>query len=179
MQVYLALTMAGSVYSVSQSTFQINVVISKAIEATRSICRILNRESKIDAGSDEGTILQAHAVRGALELKCVSFRYPMRHHVLVLRGLSLTIPAGKMVALVGESGSGKSTIMALLERFYDPDHGAVMFDGIDLRSLNVRWLRQQMGLVAQEPLLLDGTIRENIAYGAGAGVSWEHVVAAA
>jgi len=83
----------------------------------------------------------------------------------VLRGLSLELPAGASVALVGPSGSGKSTVVALLERFYDPLAGEVLLDGTPLRELNVRWLRQQLGLVMQEPVLFDGSIGENIAYG--------------
>uniref|UniRef100_A0A0E0DAG3 Multidrug resistance protein n=1 Tax=Oryza meridionalis TaxID=40149 RepID=A0A0E0DAG3_9ORYZ len=176
--VYLALTMAGQV---SESSFEITSNLIKANEAGRSICRILNRGSKIDAGSEQGTTLQPHAVRGEVELRNVSFRYPMRRHLQVLRGMYLTIPPGKTLALVGQSGSGKSTIIALLERFYDPDHGVITLDGMDLRMLKVNWLRQQMGLVAQEPVLHNGTIWENIVYGAQTGMSysWEEVVAAA
>ena len=81
------------------------------------------------------------------------------------RRLSLTIEAGQTVALVGPSGCGKSTLVALLERFYDPLAGEVLLDGTPLRELNVRWLRQQLGLVMQEPVLFDGSIGENIAYG--------------
>ncbi|KAM0870837.1 hypothetical protein ACQ4PT_039768 [Festuca glaucescens] len=177
--VYLALSMAGS--SMSQSCFEITSLLSKAKEAARFMRRILDRESKIDAGSTVGMILPHATVKGEMDLKNVSFRYPMRRHVEVLRGLCLTIPSCQTVALVGKSGSGKSTIIALLQRFYDPDHGTVTLDGVDLRSLNVGWLRQQMGLVAQEPALFDDTIWENIAYGAraGGGVSREEIVAAA
>jgi ATP-binding cassette subfamily B (MDR/TAP) protein 1 len=71
------------------------------------------------------------------------------------------------VALVGESGCGKSTVISLLERFYDPEAGQVLLDGRDIRGLQVRWLRQQMGLVGQEPVLFNTTIRENIIYGLG------------
>jgi ATP-binding cassette subfamily B (MDR/TAP) protein 1 len=83
----------------------------------------------------------------------------------VCNGYSLEIAAGTTVALVGASGSGKSTAIQLMERFYDPDSGVVTLDGVDLRELNVRWLRQQIGLVGQEPVLFSGTIAENIAYG--------------
>lgn len=84
------------------------------------------------------------------------------------------------VALVGESGSGKSTAIALLERFYDPDSGKVLFDGVELRALRVSWLRQQVGLVSQEPVLFNDTIRANIAYGKqGEEASEEEIVAAA
>jgi ATP-binding cassette subfamily B (MDR/TAP) protein 1 len=69
------------------------------------------------------------------------------------------------VALVGESGCGKSTVIALLERFYDPDAGRILVDGIDIKDLQLKWLRQQIGLVGQEPILFNSTIRENILYG--------------
>lgn len=83
------------------------------------------------------------------------------------------------VALVGESGSGKSTVIALLERFYDPDSGKILFDNVDLQTLKVSWLRQQIGLVAQEPVLFNDTIRTNIAYGRQGEASEEEIVAAA
>ena len=80
-------------------------------------------------------------------------------------GYNLEIAAGTTVALVGASGSGKSTAIQLVERFYDPDSGSVTLYGVDLKKLNVRWLRQQIGLVGQEPVLFAGTIFENIANG--------------
>lgn len=83
------------------------------------------------------------------------------------------------VALVGESGSGKSTAIALLERFYDPDSGKILFDDVDLQTLKVCWLRQQVGLVSQEPVLFNDTIRANIAYGKQGEASEEEIVAAA
>ena len=85
--------------------------------------------------------------------------------VAVLQQFSLVIPAGRMVALVGESGSGKSSVVSLLQRFYDPQGGAVLLDGRDMRTLQLRWLRSQMGLVSQEPALFAANIRDNIAMG--------------
>ena len=105
------------------------------------------------------------AIRGAIELRDVCFFYPTRPEHWVCQSYSLSVSPGQVVALCGPSGSGKSTVIALLERFYDPQQGAVLLDGIDIRTLNVRWLRQQLGLVGQEPVLFMGTIRENIAYG--------------
>ena len=95
----------------------------------------------------------------------MDFNYPSRPDVPVLKGLSLTFEAGSTSALVGASGSGKSTIVALIERFYDPLGGVVKFDGVDVRDLNLRWLRSQMGLVSQEPTLFATTIRGNVAHG--------------
>lgn len=81
--------------------------------------------------------------------------------------------------MVGESGSGKSTVIALLERFYDPDSGYITLDGIEIKRLQLKWLRQQMGLVGQEPVLLNDTIRANIAYGKGGDATEAEIVAAA
>lgn len=81
------------------------------------------------------------------------------------------------VALVGESGSGKSTVIALLERFYDPDSGQILLDGVEIQKLKLNWLRQQMGLVSQEPILFNDTIRANIAYGKQGEVSEDDLIA--
>lgn len=83
------------------------------------------------------------------------------------------------VALVGESGSGKSTVIALLERFYDPDSGHITLDGVEIQKLQLKWLRQQMGLVSQEPALFNDTIRANIAYGKEGGATEAEIIAAA
>lgn len=83
------------------------------------------------------------------------------------------------VALVGESGSGKSTVIALLERFYDPDSGKILLDAVEIQKLKLQWLRQQMGLVSQEPILFNDTIRANIAYGKEVEASEDEIVAAA
>jgi ATP-binding cassette, subfamily B (MDR/TAP), member 1 len=93
------------------------------------------------------------------------FSYPSRSSVQVLNGISLTFKAGKTAALVGASGSGKSTIISLVERFYDPLSGAVKLDDIHLKDLNIKWLRSQIGLVSQEPVLFGTTIQQNVAYG--------------
>ena len=83
----------------------------------------------------------------------------------VFRGFTLDVPAGQTVALVGESGSGKSTAIGLVERFYDPSGGQVLLDDCDLRSLQLRWLRSQIGLVSQEPTLFATSIMGNLLYG--------------
>jgi subfamily B ATP-binding cassette protein MsbA len=100
----------------------------------------------------------------AIELKNVSFGYANEERS-VLREVSLTIPAGSMVALVGESGGGKSTLTKLLPRFHDPVSGGVFWDGIDLREATIASLRGQIALVTQETVLFNDTVRHNIAYG--------------
>ncbi|CAE7377871.1 PGY2 [Symbiodinium natans] len=100
-----------------------------------------------------------------LQLDEVHFAYPARPDIKVLHGLSLTIQKGQKVAVVGESGSGKSTIMALLERFYDPLEGAVRVNGKDLRNINIQSYRKQIGYVGQEPVLFATSVRENILQG--------------
>ncbi|KAJ6847366.1 ABC transporter B family member 19-like [Iris pallida] len=104
-------------------------------------------------------------VHGNIELKDVAFSYPSRPDVLIFRDFSLFFPAGKTVAVVGGSGSGKSTVVALIERFYDPNQGQVLLDNVDIRTLQLSWLREQIGLVNQEPALFATTILENILYG--------------
>ncbi|KAG5572895.1 hypothetical protein H5410_062661, partial [Solanum commersonii] len=95
----------------------------------------------------------------------VDFAYPARPNVIIFKGFSITIDAGKSTAFVGQSGSGKSTIIGLIERFYDPLSGVIKIDGRDIRSYHLKSLRNQIALVSQEPTLFSGTIRENIAYG--------------
>ncbi|GAB5568598.1 ATP-binding cassette sub-family B member 5 isoform X1 [Prionailurus iriomotensis] len=102
---------------------------------------------------------------GNIEFREVSFSYPCRQDVLILCGLSLSIEKGKTVAFVGSSGCGKSTSVHLLQRFYDPMKGQVLFDGVDAKELSVQWLRSQIAIVSQEPVLFDRSIAENIAYG--------------
>ncbi|GBG64162.1 hypothetical protein CBR_g40861 [Chara braunii] len=113
-----------------------------------------------------------------IELRSVNFAYPSRPDSQILRDFSVTIPAGKTVALVGSSGSGKSTIIGLVERFYEPSSGQVLIGGHDIKKMQLRWLRRQIGLVSQEPALFATSIRENILYGK-AGASTEEVEAAA
>ncbi|RRT37206.1 hypothetical protein B296_00048068 [Ensete ventricosum] len=87
--------------------------------------------------------------------------------------------SSQTVALVGESGSGKSTVISLLQRFYSPDSGEILVDGIEIQKIQLRWLRQQMGLVSQEPALFNDTIRANIAYGKEGKATEAEIIAAA
>nr|AFN53719.1 putative Fe(II) oxygenase superfamily protein [Linum usitatissimum] len=159
-KVFFALTIAA--VEISQSS-GVAPDSRKAKDSAASIFAILDRKPRIDSSVHEGITLEN--LTGDIELQNVSFRYPMRPNVQVFRDLSLTIPSGKTVALVGESGSGKSTVISLIERFYDPESGTVFLDKVDLKKLKLTWLRQQMGLVGQEPILFNDTIRANISYG--------------
>ena len=109
----------------------------------------------------------------------VMFSYPTRPTETVLNGLTLSVPRGSTVAVVGESGCGKSTIVSLIERFYDPTAGRVLIDGVDTRDLECRRLRRRIGVVSQEPLLFSGTILENILYGVEEGGTLEEAIEAA
>ncbi|KAG9447576.1 hypothetical protein H6P81_013704 [Aristolochia fimbriata] len=173
-RVFFALTMTA--IGVSQ-TSALASDATKAKDSTASIFSILDREPKIDASKDEGTTLPT--VNGDIELSHVSFKYATRLDVQIFKDLCLSISSGQTVALVGESGSGKSTVIALLQRFYDPDSGRLLLDGVEIQKLKLKWLRQQMGLVSQEPVLFNETIRANIAYGKQGEVTEEEVVVAA
>ncbi|MDC0739973.1 ABC transporter ATP-binding protein [Polyangium mundeleinium] len=105
------------------------------------------------------------SVEGRIELSRVSFAYPSRKDLPVLRDLDLVIAPGEVVALVGPSGSGKSTIAALLLRLYDPTGGRIALDGKDLRELSPEWLRRNVGVVSQEPMLFSCSVADNIRYG--------------
>ena len=102
---------------------------------------------------------------GEIEFKNVTFAYPLKPEVNVLKNLSTKIEKGKVVAIVGHSGSGKTTISNLIQRFYDPNEGSITIDGVDLRDFNLTWLRRTIGFVAQEPTLYSTTIEDNVTYG--------------
>ncbi|CAK4031884.1 ABC transporter, ABC-B family, MDR type [Lecanosticta acicola] len=136
-----------------------------ATAAAAKIYSTIDRQSPMDPASIDGLNICPHALRGAIEFRGVKHVYPARPDVTVLHDLNLMFPPGKTTAIVGSSGSGKSTIIALLQRFYNPVGGQVLLDGLDLREFNIRWLRQQFGLVSQEPVLFDTSVAENIRFG--------------
>ncbi|XP_052146791.1 ABC transporter B family member 19-like [Oryza glaberrima] len=131
--------------------------------AAGRVFEVIDRVPEIDAYGAGGRALPA--VKGLMEFKDVEFAYPSRPDAMVLYNLNLVIPAAKTLALVGVSGGGKSTMFALIERFYDPTRGSITLDGHDLASLNLRWLRSQIGLVGQEPVLFSTSIIENVMMG--------------
>ncbi|XP_076935499.1 ABC transporter B family member 19-like [Bidens hawaiensis] len=142
-------------------------------EAIGSVFSVLDRSTRIDPNAEP-----VEKVRGEIELRHVDFSYPSRPDVMVFKDLSLRIRAGQSQALVGASGSGKSSIIALIERFYDPTAGKVIIDRKDIRRLNLRALRAKIGLVQQEPALFAASIMENIAYGKDGATEAEVIEAA-
>jgi ATP-binding cassette, subfamily B (MDR/TAP), member 1 len=137
--------------------------ITQGRGAAAKIYATIDRVPPIDSASEDG--LKPSQVSGEITFENVEFNYPSRPDVRVVKNLNLTISAGKTAALVGASGSGKSTVISLVERFYDPLSGSVRLDGVDLRELNLKWLRSQIGLVSQEPTLFSTTIRKNVEHG--------------
>ncbi|XP_068114232.1 ATP-dependent translocase ABCB1-like [Hyperolius riggenbachi] len=137
--------------------------IFNARGAAYAVYHIINKPRPIDSSSNEGH--KPDKLTGNIEFKNIHFSYPSRPDIQILKGLKLKVEAGKTVALVGSSGCGKSTTIQLLQRFYDPLEGEVTVDGHDIRTLNVKWLRENIGVVSQEPILFGTTIRENIRYG--------------
>ncbi|KAK3746942.1 hypothetical protein RRG08_030352 [Elysia crispata] len=137
--------------------------LSTARGAAYVIFKLIDQKSAIDSSSEEGQ--RPERLRGLIQMQNVHFNYPSRPDVKVLNGLDLVANPGQTVALVGSSGCGKSTTVQLMQRFYDPLQGKVMIDGIDLRDLNIKWLRSHIGVVSQEPVLFATTIAENIRYG--------------
>lgn len=184
---------------------------AKGKAAAVRVFELLDRKPPIDSKpwNDDGTPRQIVAPtdvhsKGEIEFKKVKFAYPTRKTARVFDGMTLKIPAGQTAALIGSSGSGKSTVMALLQRFYDPvaavvdrgengveividdstrstldnSNGVVMVDGMDIRTMDVMYLRSEIGLVGQEPVLFDASIRENIVFGKDDATE-EEIVAAA
>lgn len=150
--------------------------LPKVVDSANSINNMLKRTTEIDP--DEQDSIEPSSLTGYIELKDVYFRYPSRPEVQVLSNVNLHIKAGQTVALVGESGSGKSSIISLVERFYDVTGGQVFIDNVDIKQLNLNWLRQRIGLVQQEPTLFNLSIRENILYGREGASETEMVEAA-
>ncbi|KAL1778304.1 phosphatidylcholine translocator ABCB4 isoform X1 [Sigmodon hispidus] len=151
---------------------------AKAKLSAAHLFSLFERQPLIDSYSREG--LWPDKFEGSVTFNEVMFNYPTRPDIPVLQGLSLEVKKGQTLALVGSSGCGKSTVVQLLERFYDPRAGAVLLDGREAKQLNVQWLRAQLGIVSQEPILFDCSIAENIAYGDNSRVvSQDEIVRAA
>jgi ATP-binding cassette subfamily B (MDR/TAP) protein 1 len=158
--VVMALMIAG--FSIGQNLPHIQAFGGATAAATK-VFNTIERNSPIDPETDAGIIPEDFV--GNLEFRNLKHVYPSRPETTVLSDFNLDVPSGKMIALVGASGSGKSTIVGLLERFYLPMEGQIFLDGRDIATLNLRWLRQHMAIVSQEPVLFSTTIYESILHG--------------
>ncbi|KAH6984745.1 P-loop containing nucleoside triphosphate hydrolase protein [Ilyonectria sp. MPI-CAGE-AT-0026] len=146
------------------------VTFSRAATAAAELFVLIDRKSEINPFDESGD--KPTDTAGEIELEGVTFSYPTRPDVRVLEDFSLRVPAGKVTALVGPSGSGKSTIVGLMERWYNPSEGSIKLDGKSIDQLNLRWLRTNVRLVQQEPVLFNGTVFDNISNGL-VGTQWE------
>jgi ABC-type multidrug transport system fused ATPase/permease subunit len=151
--------------------------LQKAVGATQRV-RELMKEPVESLDISEGTVDDAYRINGEVRVQNLSFKYPSRPEVPVLKSITLSATKGEQIAVVGPSGSGKSTLAALLLQFYMPDHGEILFDGKPASKFPLTQLRRQIALVPQDVLLFGGTIRENIAYGKP-GASQDEIRAAA
>uniref|UniRef100_A0AAQ6A7F3 ATP-binding cassette sub-family B member 10, mitochondrial n=1 Tax=Amphiprion ocellaris TaxID=80972 RepID=A0AAQ6A7F3_AMPOC len=138
--------------------------LMKGFGAGARLWELLDRKPEFP--QNEGRVLSSDQLKGQLEFCDVTFSYPTRKEAPIFQNLSLSVPAGTIMAVVGPSGSGKSTLVSLLLRLYDPNAGIITVDGHDIRDLNPYWLRSHIGTVSQEPVLFSCSIRDNIAYGA-------------
>ncbi|CAI4228223.1 unnamed protein product [Auanema sp. JU1783] len=172
-RVFFAISLSGQVIG-NVSSFIPDIV--KARLAASLLFHLIEHPSEIDSLSQDG--LQKN-LEGHISLNKLHFNYPTRKHTKVLQGLTLDIKKGSTVALVGHSGCGKSTVMGLLERFYNPAKGTIMIDGENIKNINIQKLREQICIVSQEPTLFDCTISENILYGLDREASYEEIVHAA
>lgn len=152
--------------------------LAKGSKAVASVFAILDRQSLISGSYNDGDGTKMEKMAGGIEIKKVDFAYPSRPETLVLRQFCLEIKAGTSIGLVGTSGCGKSTVISLIQRFYDVERGAVKVDGVDIRSLDLGWYRRHMALVSQEPVIYSGTVRDNIVFGKMDGSENEVVEAA-
>ncbi|KAK9012540.1 hypothetical protein V6N11_040585 [Hibiscus sabdariffa] len=151
--------------------------LAKIVEVVGSLFAISDRYTRIEADDSDGYVTEE--ITGHVEICDIDFAYPARPNMIILKDFSISIEAGKSTALVGQSGSGKSTVISLIERFYDPLKGAVKIDGRDIRLYNLRSLRKHIALVSQEPALFSGTIKENILYGASDKTNESEIIEAA
>uniref|UniRef100_A0ACB8FV11 Multidrug resistance protein 1 n=1 Tax=Sphaerodactylus townsendi TaxID=933632 RepID=A0ACB8FV11_9SAUR len=150
------------VFSIGQAAPHLES-LANARGAAYEVYKIINKFRPLDSSSIGG--FKPDKLRGEIEFRNVHFSYPSRPDSQILKGLNLKIQPGKTIAFVGSSGCGKSTTIQLLQRFYDPNEGEIYIDGCDIRVLNIKWMRENIGIVSQEPILFATTIAGNIRYG--------------
>lgn len=167
------LTAAGMLGKPIRQLTDVNSILQKGIAASYSIFDFLDLQEEVDKGKTS-----VEAIKGNIEWHSMSFKYPNAEKQ-TLNKITLSLPAGKTLALVGRSGSGKSTIANLIPRFYDIDDGILSIDGISINDYKLTELRSNIALVNQQVVLFNGTIRDNIAYGYLQNTSDEEVIEAA
>lgn len=165
------LLMYGPVKKLSR----VNANVQQAIAASDRIFELLDKHTEV---TETAGAVALPAFRDLIEFRDVVFAYQDGDERDTIRGVSFSVRAGQMVAIVGRSGAGKTTLVNMLPRFYDVTGGAICIDGHDIRSVSLRSLRQQIGMVTQETVLFDDSIASNIAYGAPAATR-EQIIAAA
>ncbi|MDP7389526.1 MAG: ABC transporter transmembrane domain-containing protein, partial [Pseudomonadales bacterium] len=160
--IFYAFVVAGSVGAISEVWSD----LQRAAGATERLVELLQAPNEITDGQSkvETAATGTHA-SAAIQLKNLTFSYPARSELLALDAVNITVQAGEMVAVVGPSGAGKSTLFDLMQRFYDPDAGAINLDGVDLRDLPLNAARAAFGFVPQDPVLFSGSLRDNLTYG--------------
>lgn len=158
--VVLSVTIAST--SISTLAPQITA-FTNASAAASELFGVIDQPSLLDPLAEGGAM--PATCRGQIQVRDVNFAYPTRPNTLVANNLSIDLPAGKTTALVGASGCGKSTLVGLLERWYVPNSGQILLDGLDVSQYNTRWLRSQIGLVQQEPVLFRGSVYSNVING--------------
>jgi ATP-binding cassette subfamily B protein len=171
--VLVFLAYLGMLYAPMKAFSEGTSVVQSAGTQLRRVFDVLDTEPEVR--SKPGAIAPQQ-VRGRIEFQQVEFEYEERQPVL--RDVNFTIEAGRIAAIVGRTGAGKSTLASLLLRFYDPQHGSILLDGRKLTDLPLEWLRSQVSIVLQDPILFSASIAENIAY-ARSGATREQVMAAA
>ena len=172
--VFYALLVAMGVATLSEVYGE----LQRAVGATDRLMELIGTEAKITRRVHTETDQSAADLPAQLSIKNIAFAYPTRPDLPALIDFSLDIAEGKVIALVGPSGAGKSTVFELLQRFYDPQSGAITLGGVDLRDLDPQDLRQQLGVVAQHPALFTADVMHNIRYGKP-DASDDEVIAAA
>lgn len=153
--------------TVQRSLASISILFGQMVRGISSGARVFEYLAlKPTIPLSGGGRIPSHSLTGRVDFMNISFSYPTRPGQQVLDKFNLTLPPCKTVAIVGESGGGKSTVASLLERFYDPTNGVIMLDGLDIRTLDLSWLRGQViGFINQEPVLFGSSIMENIRFG--------------